>query len=150
MNIGIILAGGIGARFKSNKPKQYMKLNGKEVIEYTINAFKKSRKIEYILCVLDKNTLQEGRIEEAYNIKCIQGGDTRNASLKNALDYIKHKHKNTNNIFIHEAARPFITDTIINKYIDELEHYDAVVTAVEITDSLAKKMGRVQKGKITT
>lgn len=109
MNIGVILAGGIGSRFKSDKPKQYIKLNGKEIIEYTVNAFKKSNRIDHILCVLDTNTLQEGRIEKKYNIKCIQGGDTRNASLKNALDYIKDSYKNVTNIFIHEAARPFNT-----------------------------------------
>lgn len=141
MNIGIILAGGIGSRFKSDKPKQYMKLNGKEIIEYTINAFKRSKKINHILCVLDANTIQEGRIEKKYDIKCIQGGDTRNASLKNALDYIKENYENVVNIFIHEAARPFITEIVINNYIDQLDQYDAVVTAVEITDSLAKKNG---------
>lgn len=40
---GIILAGGIGARFGSSVPKQYMKLNGREIISYSIDAFRESR-----------------------------------------------------------------------------------------------------------
>lgn len=141
MNIGIILAGGIGSRFKSKKPKQYMKLNGKEVIEYSVNAFKKSKEISDIICVVDKPTLSEGRIEKKYGIKCVLGGDTRNESLKNALDYINNIFGSVNKVFIHEAARPFIKAELIDKYLNLLEDFDAVVTAVEITDSLAKKNG---------
>ena len=40
---GIILAGGIGSRFGSSVPKQYMKLNGREIISYSVDAFRESR-----------------------------------------------------------------------------------------------------------
>ena len=42
--IGIVLAGGIGSRFKGNKPKQYYLINGKEMIWYSIEAFKNAKK----------------------------------------------------------------------------------------------------------
>ena len=45
-NIGIILAGGSGTRFNGNIPKQYMKLNGKEMIAYSIDAFKRAHMVD--------------------------------------------------------------------------------------------------------
>ena len=141
MNIGIILAGGIGSRFKNKKPKQYMKLNGKEVLQYSINAFSKSLLIDDYICVVDHATFSEKTIQDKFGLICVEGGRTRNESIKNALDFIFKNYSNVNSVFIHEAARPFITSEIIDNYIQSLSDYDAVITAIEITDSLGKKSG---------
>lgn len=142
-NIGIILAAGSGSRFKGKKPKQYMKLNGKELIEYSINAFSACNSLNDFICVIDKNSFSTNRIGEKFSIKCILGGETRNQSIKKALDYIKEKFPDVENIFIHEAARPFITSDIIEKYLIEIVNNDAIITAAEITDSLGKKNGEM-------
>lgn len=147
MNIGIILAGGTGVRFKSQTPKQYMKLNGKELIEYSIEAFLKSNKITKTICVVDQVEFESKRIESKFNVTCIQGGLTRNGSIKQALIYIKNNYPNTNIAFIHEAARPLITPLLINQMVDEVEvnNIDAAITAVNITDSIGLKSGHSAK-----
>lgn len=141
MNVGIILAGGIGSRFKNNKPKQYMKLNGKEVLQYSINAFSQASLIDKYICVVDHDTFLENTIQDKFGLVCVKGGSTRNESIKNALNFIFETYSNVNAVFIHEAARPFITSEVIDKYIRTLSGYDAVITAIEITDSLGKKTG---------
>ena len=89
---GIILAGGIGSRFGADKPKQYCTIFGKEMIWYTIDAFRKAEKIDDFIVVVDENEMKSGRLAETYNVKLVQGGSTRNKSFKNALEYIKKNY----------------------------------------------------------
>ena len=64
--IGLIIAGGVGSRMKAKIPKQFMKVEGKEVIFYTLEAFQNSRNIDAIVVVcLDgwQDTLKKGARE---------------------------------------------------------------------------------------
>lgn len=139
MNVGIILAGGIGSRFQNSKPKQYMKLNGKKIIEYSIEAFRNSKYLDSFICVLDPDTFDSQVFQNKVDISCVRGGQTRNESVKSALDFLNTTYKSIDNVFIHEAARPFITSEIIDHYLAETNNHHAVITAVEITDSIGKK-----------
>lgn len=133
MNFAIILSGGVGTRFNSKKPKQYLKLNGKEVIAYTIDSLKNSENIDEIIVVASEQYIQY--IEKKYGVKAIEGGKTRNESLKNGLDYINSLNT-CKNVIITEAARPMISVDIINFYLEKLNEYDAVTTGQKIVDSL--------------
>ena len=124
MNISIILSGGAGRRFGNDLPKQYNKLLGREVIEYSINALQKSSQTDDIIILCDSNYID--CLKEKYNIVCITGGISRNESLKKGLDYIKYKYSDCKKVFITEAARPFLTS-------------NAVITTKKITDSLGKR-----------
>lgn len=87
---GIILAGGIGARFGSSVPKQYMKLNGREIISYSIDAFRESRLGENFILVCNEAEFKAQNIARKYGVTCIQGGTTRNESIDNGLKYVKN------------------------------------------------------------
>lgn len=132
MNIGIVLSGGVGARFGSKVPKQYLEIKGKEVIFYAIDALKKSSVDEIIVVARGE---QAERLSKKYSVKTTQGGDTRNVSLKNALDYVKANYE-CEKIIILEAARPMVTPELVNSYLKKLDEYDAVVTGQRIVDSL--------------
>ena len=134
--IGIILAGGIGSRFGGETPKQYHLINGKELIWYSIEAFKHSKNIYDFIVVLDKEQYDSHRIEKKYRVKTVLGGETRNHSLKNALDYIKENFPECNKVIENDAARPLTTSELIDKYICLLDEYDYVQTAAKIVDSL--------------
>jgi 2-C-methyl-D-erythritol 4-phosphate cytidylyltransferase len=136
MTIGIILAGGIGSRFKGNKPKQYYLINGRELIWYTIEAFKQAKNIDDIIVVLDAAEYESKRIETEYNINTVLGGATRNHSFKNALEYIKQNYPDCSKIVENNAACPFITADVIDKYVELLDEYDFVQTTFKITDAL--------------
>ncbi|BCK01219.1 IspD/TarI family cytidylyltransferase [Anaerocolumna chitinilytica] len=134
MNIALILSGGISTRFESGLPKQYNELNCKEVIAYTIEALKQSSKIDGI--IISANAAYVEQLSKRYSVEVITGGTTRNQSLRNGLEYIKLIYPECENVFIHEAARPFITPDLVDNYFTKLDEYDAVITTQHITDSL--------------
>lgn len=137
MNIVAILANGVGSRFKSNIPKQFHKVNGKMVIEYVIETICSSSKTDKIVIAtnIEANSVYLADICAKNNIDMIEGGSTRNQTLKNVIDYIAEKY-NCSKLIVCDAVRPMITSELMDKYFDFLEDSDAVVTAQKITDSL--------------
>ena len=135
-SIGIVLAGGLGNRMNDNKPKQYLYLLDKEIISYSIDAFKNSKFLDDFYIVLNPNSDEEERIRDQYNVKTIIGGNTRNDSIRNALEYIKANVSDCDKLFLNDAARPLITSEIIDFYLKKLDTHDYIYTAVKITDAL--------------
>ena len=132
-NIVVILAGGSGSRFGANIPKQYLKINGKEVLSYSIEAAKRSRYTDIVLVVCDKK--YQRRIKDMYDVEVCDGGATRNLSVKKALDLIKEKY-NCEKIIVHDSARPLIKSENFDDYFMRLDEYDCVATTQKIVDSL--------------
>ncbi len=134
MTAAIILSGGTGSRFGSDTPKQYHKIGGSYVVEYTLRAMRDSGVDKVIV------TVSEGFLDhpafKGYDCTTILGGASRNASLKAGLDYIKEHFPECEKVIINEAARPFFTAEIADMYLSKLEEYDAVITTQKITDSL--------------
>lgn len=141
--IGIILAGGIGSRFGADKPKQYCTIFGKEMIWYSIDAFRNAKTIDDFIVVVDKNEMQNGRIARQYGVTTVEGGSTRNSSFKNALDYIKENYPDCERIIENNAACPMITPELIDEFINLLDDYDFVNTAYKITDALGSYKDRI-------
>ena len=71
--IGIILAGGIGSRFKGDKPKQYYLLDGHEIIWYSIDAFSKAESLDNFVVVLDEAEFHSHRIEREFGVQTVLG-----------------------------------------------------------------------------
>lgn len=135
MNIGVILAAGDGKRFGGYMHKQYLKLNGKEVVAYTINAMRESEAFDEILLVVDEEEYNAGYIAKKYGVKCLKGGDTRNQSVKNAIDFIGSNYR-CDKVVFHDSVRPLIRAKRLREIIEDLDNYDAVVTVSKIGDSL--------------
>lgn len=136
VSIGIILAGGIGSRFQGKKPKQYYCINGKEMISYSVEAFRKAKRINDFIVVLDREEYEAGRVRDTYHVRTICGGRTRNHSLKNALDYIQKHYPNCQKVIENNAACPMTSAEIIDRYLELLDDYDYVQTTFKITDAL--------------
>lgn len=141
-NIGIILAGGIGSRFKGNKPKQYYLINGKEMIWYSINTFRSAKNIDDFIVVVDPDEFQRNTIASIYSVKTVCGGATRNHSFRNALEYIKENYPCCEKIIENNAACPLTTANIVDKYMALLDDYDYVQTTFKITDALGSYKDR--------
>lgn len=131
---GIILGSGIGQRFGADFPKQFMNLNGKMVIQYTIDALRESKVVDYIICTLPKDYFKPESIEGVD--KFIPGGENRSETIANAL---KMCPADTKYVIFHDAVRPFIKPSHIRKCLISLEvkpEIRYVVTAQPITDAL--------------
>lgn len=142
-SIGIVLAGGIGSRFGADCPKQYCKIFDKEMIWYTIDAFKRSKKLDDFIVVVDANEMQNGRIARDYGVVTVQGGKTRNESLQNAMDYIAEHFPDCEKFIENNAACPMITPELIDEFLTLLDEYDYVNTAYKITDALGSYKDRI-------
>lgn len=142
MNFAILLLGGNGNRLKSELPKQFIKINDKEVFLYSYEIFLNHPDIDKIILVTLKEFIPF--VKEKVNLEktiVIEGGLTRQESVFNALKYLKDKINDSDIIIIHDACRPLITTSIITSSINEIKDNDAVITSMEATNSLAIKDG---------
>lgn len=132
-SIAVILSAGVGARFGAELPKQYHKINNKMVIGYVVDALRKSKVDEII--IVCANDYFSNLLNKEYNITTILGGETRNITISNALEYIKNKTTHNKVLFL-DSARPNLTPEYVNECIEKLDEYDSVITTQKITDSL--------------
>jgi len=132
MNSAIILAGGNGKRFKSKTPKQFTKLNDKMIVEYSILQFYNNSNIHEIILVC--SDYWGAKIQKKYpKIKHTNGGDTR---LESSYLGLLKCHDKCINVLIHDSARPFLSQTIINDSLIYLNKFDAVIPTINSDDSL--------------
>jgi len=136
-NIAVILASGTGERFGLNIPKQFYELNGKTILEYSIESFENHDEIDEIILVTNpefRDFTQEILNKNNYTkvTKLLNGGKTRVES-----SYIGTKDiEDRVNVLIHDAVRPFINKEIIDKNIEALKTYNAVGTAISSVDTI--------------
>ena len=142
LSIGIVLAGGIGHRFGGNKPKQYFKIRGKEMIAYSIELFRAAKSVDDFVVVLNPEEFENGRIAREYGVRTVKGGATRNWSLQNALDYIAREWPDCDKIIENNAACPLTKPQTIDDFIRKLDDYDWVQTTIKITDALGSYSDR--------
>ncbi len=129
----IILAGGVGARFGADIPKQFVNLNGKPIIAYCLETFSRHPDISNIIVATHENYMDfvKRLCPEAI---LVNGGDSRQASSLNAL---KACAKDTDFVLIHDAVRPFVDFNIINRCIKALEEgHIAVDTKIPTNDTV--------------
>ena len=139
LNYAIILASGIGTRFQSDTPKQFLNIGDKTILELTTECFENSEKIDRIILVVNeeflpkvKELVQKNRYKKVYKI--VAGGSTRKDSSLNGVETIEDDEAN---ILIHDGARPYITTDIINNCIEALNSGErALTTAIPMTDTV--------------
>lgn len=141
MNVGVILAAGLSERFKSKVHKQYLKLNGKEVIYYSIIGMKESGCFDKIIAVVDEDEYESGYIANKYSVVCVKGGDKRNKSIKAAIDFVANNYSNADKIVFQDCSRPFVKKEIYRDFIGKLDDYSAVVMSSDINDTLSTNEG---------
>ena len=138
MNGVVIVAAGTGSRMNMGINKQFIKLEGKEIIYYTIEKFYKNENIDDIVVVVKEEEAEffRKKILDKYNFKNIKiayGGKERQDSVYNGL---KSLDKNCDIVLIHDGARPFVSDKIINKSIEEARENKAIVVGVPVKDTI--------------
>ncbi len=141
MNIGVILAAGVSERFQSKVHKQYLKLNGKEVVFYSINGMKESGCFDKIIAVVDEDEYKSAYISNKYDVTCVQGGDKRNKSIKAAIDFIGATYDGVDKVVFHDCSRPFVKKEIYREFINQLDSHSAVVMSSDINDTLSTNEG---------
>lgn len=138
MNIAIILAGGSGSRVGGDRPKQFLKVAGKMIIEHTIEAFHRNERIDEIAIVSRQDFVDDVKamVERRGYTKVrhvLAGGKERYHSSLAALEVYKD---DADRLLLHDCVRPLVSQRIINDCIAALDRYDAVDVAVPATDTI--------------
>ena len=138
MNGVVIVAAGTGSRMNMGINKQFIKLEGKEIIAYTIEKFYNNSNIEDIVVVVkeDESEFFKKEILDKYNFKNVKiayGGKERQDSVYNGLKLLDEK---CDVVLIHDGARPFVSDIIIDKSIEEAKEHKAIVVGVPVKDTI--------------
>lgn len=140
MNIAIILAGGTGSRMGADKPKQFIEVDGRTVIERCIDAFEVAPGIDEIAVVMHPQWTALMHEVAEHNTwkklkKILEGGSERYMSSLNAIAaYIDYP--DDTNLLLHDAARPWVSQEVIARTVQALTHHEAVAVGIPSTDTV--------------
>jgi 2-C-methyl-D-erythritol 4-phosphate cytidylyltransferase len=133
----IIVAGGTGTRMGSNTPKQFLLLNDKPILYYTLKVFLEAYPDIQIILVLPEEYTDLGReIIDAYfdysRIQITSGGETRFDSVKKGLALVDKDSI----VFVHDAVRCLVTTNLIHRCYENAVRVGSAVPAIRSKDSV--------------
>lgn len=141
MNIAIILAGGVGKRMGLSIPKQFVKINDKPILAYTLESFQSHPLIDAIevVCVKGwRNTVLS--IAQQFQINklkwVVNGGKTGQESIRNGVYNLKGKVNDSDNIIIHDGVRPLINKNVLKDVISKCTKYGNAVTSMPYNEQI--------------
>ena len=142
MNIAAIFAGGSGVRMHTkSRPKQFLELNGKPIIIYTLELFDNHPQVDAIVVAgIDswipflKKMIRKFEITKVVEI--VPGGETGQDSIYNALQAAERTANGKDaTVMIHDGVRPLITEQTITDNINTVEEFGSCITCVPATET---------------
>jgi len=140
--IAIIFAGGVGQRFGSEIPKQFVNIYGNNIIIHTLNVFQNHDEIDeiYVGCIEEWIPYLEGIIRingitKIPNNGIVPGGSTGQDTIYKVL--LKARENNTDEdiVLIHDGVRPIVTKEEISENIRSVEKYGSAITCIPFTET---------------
>ena len=141
MNIAIILSGGVGSRMGLNIPKQYVVVNGQPIISYCLQTFLCNEHTDAIVIgVADEwkeyVIEQMEKLHPAKPVFYAAPGETRQYSIFNALRVVKDQgYSDDSFVIIHDAARPLVSDELINRCYEACNRADGSMPVIAVKDT---------------
>jgi 2-C-methyl-D-erythritol 4-phosphate cytidylyltransferase len=137
-NFAIVLASGNGTRFRSEVPKQFLKLAGKTVLEHTLDCFENHSRIGTVIvvCAAEHRLLVDelvvrGGYRKVRNI--VEGGRNRQESSAAGIAAVTDDEAK---VLVHDAVRPLLDSATIDRCLDALQECDAVDTGIPSSDTV--------------
>ncbi|MFZ1530414.1 MAG: 2-C-methyl-D-erythritol 4-phosphate cytidylyltransferase [Ferruginibacter sp.] len=133
----VIVAGGTGSRMKSSIPKQFLLINNKPVLYYTIRTFLDAWEDLQIILVLPEEHIARGQelIDAFFDYSRIQicmGGETRFHSVQNGLRLVRAESI----VFVHDAVRCLLSKDLLQRCNDEASEKGTAIPVTACKDSL--------------
>ena len=141
MNIAMLIAGGKGVRMNQDIPKQFLNINDKPVIVYTLQAFQKHPEINEILVVcIDGWQEIVWAYAHQFNITKLKavvvGGENGQESIYKGIKELEKQHSKDDMVLIHDAIRPNISQEIISSCIAECHRNGSAVTVSPCAEAM--------------
>lgn len=140
-NIAIIIAGGVGKRMGQSIPKQFININDKPVLVYTLESFQKHPQIDAIeLVCLDGWQNVARAYAEQYGISklkwIVTGGESGQESIRNGVYNLEGKVADDDVILIHDGVRPLLNSEVISDVIVKCQKYGNAVTSMPYNEQI--------------
>ncbi|SKA70212.1 IspD/TarI family cytidylyltransferase [Desulfobaculum bizertense] len=134
----VLLCSGVGSRMKSSIPKQYLTLNNREIWTYGTETFLSSHEVDSLTIVASEQYVHHieknlKKIPNSQKCSVVIGGKERFDSAYNAFCSIKDTDSK---ILFFDAARPFISKSLIKKCFDALDVYPCVDVGIPVRDTV--------------
>jgi 2-C-methyl-D-erythritol 4-phosphate cytidylyltransferase len=143
MNIALILAGGTGQRTNQDIPKQFLHVNNKPVLIYTLEAFQTHPNIDSILvvCLEGWHDILKAYAKQ-FNIGklkwIVSGGATRQDSVHNGLLELKKTCDANDVVLIHDGNRPMVSGSVIDSGFNTFGKYGSAIAAIPCLEAVFK------------
>ena len=139
--VSLIIAGGSGARMGQDIPKQFLTVNERPVIVYTLEAFEKHPEIDAIAVVCISGWEQVlWAYAKQFNITklkyVIPGGDNGQASIRNGVFELEKHFESDDIVLIHDAIRPMVSDEVISDNIRVAREYGNAITVIPCAEAM--------------
>lgn len=140
-NIGLIIAGGSGARMQQDIPKQFLTVNEKPVIIYTLEAFQKHADIDAIAVVcIDGWEQVLWAYAKQFNITKLQyvipGGENGQSSIRHGVMELEKHFSSEDIVLIHDAIRPMVSSEIISDCIVKTKQYGCAISTIPCAEAM--------------
>jgi 2-C-methyl-D-erythritol 4-phosphate cytidylyltransferase len=143
-NIFILLSAGSGTRFQAPIPKQYTEIDGSSMLNRALRSILKAPSVEKVAVVVSpdhgKHLVETGISQEVDSrVSFVHGGTTRGDSIRNALHwaFANLDLDSEARFIVHDSCRPFISETLVEKFISAPSDKDAWVTFQPPGDAIA-------------
>lgn len=152
-NFAVVLAGGSGTRMGLGRPKQFLEMGGKTILEHSVDAFERNSRVERIIIVSNPDFVDEAeaivvshRKKGEWDKVCavIPGGKERSDSSVNAIRYCERETASDGpavNLLFHDAVRPLVSQQIIDDVCEALTGCNAVNTTLPVVDTIIRTDG---------
>lgn len=152
-NIVILTAAGVGSRMKQDIPKQFLTINDKPVIVYTMEVFQKHPDIDAIIVVCLKGW--EGILEayaKQFNITklvaIVEGGNCGQESITNGVNKAREMFSENDIIIIHDGNRPLVSQDIISNSIAKCKEYGNSIAAIPCTEVIVTTKNNIEADEL--
>lgn len=141
MNIALLTAAGIGSRMHLDVPKQFLHVDGKPVIVYTMEVFQRHPQVDKILVVTLEAWIDALKVyAEKYHITklewVIQGGNSGQESIEKGIKELEKHCMGTDVIIIHDGNRPLISSDIISDSLATYKKYGSAIAAIPCVEAI--------------
>ncbi len=141
MNIGLILAGGVDPRFQMSIPKQFVIVENRPIIVYTLQVFQNHPEIDKVIvsCLYGWKEMVQAYAKQFNITKLIQivdGGVDAQESIRKGIEWLKEHCKPDDLVVVHDAIRPLVTNDLITDSIRSCREYGMGVAAVRSMDTV--------------
>ena len=141
MNFALILAGGVGARLHAGMPKQFVIVDDKPIIVYTLEAFQNHPSIDVIVIVSLPDYIDEiWRLVKEYHLskvsKILAGGETGHLSTQNGVFGLQELAKPQDIVIIHDAIRPIVPSPIIDDLLTICQAHGNAVSSLPMQETV--------------